>query len=371
MLTYLQDHTTGSTTTSKPCSATPTPRHRSDMATRHGSATVTLPSDTEILITRSFEAPRTLIWDVLTTPRHLLRWWGPDFCPLVACSIDLRPGGAWRYLARDAEGNELAWRGVYQEIDIPKRMVSTEVFEGFPEAESLNTMTLIEHDGVTTLRTLVKHASREFRDGHVQSGMEGGMQLTFNRLEDLLALADTPAERFRRVGGRFSDRVNEVSSDKWSNPAPCAGWIASDVVGHLVAWVPAVLGPAGIVFETEPAAAQDPAGAWANLSGTLQAALDDAETAQRRFEAGPAGEMSVEQAIDRLVLGDVLVHTWDLARATGLDERLDEGMVSAMLEGLQPIEELLRNSGHYGPRVPVAPEADPQTQLIAFTGRQP
>ena len=341
------------------------------MATRHGSATVTLPSDTEILITRCFEAPRTLIWDALTTPRHLLRWWGPDFCPLVACSIDLCPGGAWRYLARDAEGNELAWRGVYQEIDIPKRMVSTEVFEGFPEAESLNTMTLIEHDGVTTLRTLVKHASQEFRDGHVQSGMEGGMQLTFNRLEDLLALADTPAERFRRVGGRFSDRVNEVSSEKWSNPAPCAGWIASDVVGHLVAWVPAVLGQAGIVFETEPAAAQNPAGAWANLSGTLQAALDDAETAQRRFEAGPAGEMSVEQAIDRLVLGDVLVHTWDLARATGLDERLDEGMVSAMLEGLQPMEELLRNSGHYGPRVPVAPEADPQTQLIAFTGRQP
>ena len=196
------------------------------MATRHGSATVTLPSDTEILITRCFEAPRTLIWDALTTPRHLLRWWGPDFCPLVACSIDLCPGGAWRYLARDAEGNELAWRGVYQEIDIPKRMVSTEVFEGFPEAESLNTMTLIEHDGVTTLRTLVKHASQEFRDGHVQSGMEGGMQLTFNRLEDLLALADTPAERFRRVGGRFSDRVNEVSSEKWSNPAPCAGWIA-------------------------------------------------------------------------------------------------------------------------------------------------
>ena len=85
------------------------------MATRHGSATVELPSDTEILITRSFEAPRSLVWELLTTPRHLLRWWGPGHCPLVACEVDLRPGGTWRYVCRmvggEADGEELAWHG--------------------------------------------------------------------------------------------------------------------------------------------------------------------------------------------------------------------------------------------------------------------
>jgi uncharacterized protein YndB with AHSA1/START domain len=76
------------------------------MPTRHGSAVVTLPSDREILITRSFDAPLDLVWQALTEPRHVLRWWGPDWCPLVKCEMDFRVGGTWRYLARDADGNE-------------------------------------------------------------------------------------------------------------------------------------------------------------------------------------------------------------------------------------------------------------------------
>src|SRR3954463_3200752 len=134
--------TTASTTTSTACNPPLLPSHQrtTDMATRHGSATVTLPSDTEILITRSFEAPLPLVWEALTTPRHLLRWWGPDWCPLVSCSIDLRPGGQWRYLSRDADGHELAWSGTYRDVVPAERIVSTEVFEPFPQAESLNTM---------------------------------------------------------------------------------------------------------------------------------------------------------------------------------------------------------------------------------------
>jgi uncharacterized protein (TIGR03086 family) len=341
------------------------------MAKRHGSATVTLPSDTEILITRTFEAPRPLVWDALTTPRHLLRWWGPDYHPLVGCEIDLRPGGAWRYVSRGADGTELSWRGVYHEIIVPERIVTSEVFEPFPEAESLNTVTLIEHDGVTTLQTLVRHASKEFRDGHVDSGMEGGMQLTFNRLDDLLAVADTSSERFRRVAGRFADRVGEVPPGAWANSAPCAGWTARDVVRHLVEWVPAVIGRSGITFPTGPSVDDDVIGAWAGLADTLQRALDDPGVAAQTFDAGPPGQMSVAQAIDMLVVGDVLIHTWDLARATGLDERLDEGLAEGMLAGMQPIDELLRQSGHYGPKVPVADDADTQTKLIAFTGRDP
>ena len=341
------------------------------MATRHGSATVTLPSDTEILITRTFEAPRPLVWDSLTTPRHLLRWWGPEWHPLVSCEIDLRPGGAWRYVTRDAEGNELAWRGIYRTIVAPERIESTELFEGFPDAESVNVMTLTEADGVTTLQTLVRHATKENRDGHVDSGMEAGMQQTFDRLDDLLSTADSTAERFRRVAGRFSDRAAEVSPEAWNKPAPCAGWIARDVVGHMVGWVSSVIGKAGIDFPAGPPIESDPYGAWTTLADTLQAALDDPTVAQHTFDAGPPGQMTVENAIGMIVLGDVLIHTWDLATAAGLDDRLDPIIVSEMLVGMQPMDEMLRQSGHYGPKVAVADDADDQTKLIAFTGRQP
>lgn len=340
------------------------------MTTRHGSATVTLPSDTEILITRTFDAPRPLVWEALTMPRHLLRWWGPDWCPLVDCTIDLRPGGAWRYVSRDADGNELAWSGTYREIVPHERIVSTEVFESFPDAESLNTMTLADDDGATVLQTLVKHATKENRDGHVNSGMEGGMQVTFNRLDDLLVDADRPAGRYRRVAAQFDARVRSMPDAGWDLPAPCDGWVARDVVRHLVEWVPAVIGKAGIGFP--PMDAQDdPVGAWTALDTTLQAALDDPDVASHRFDAGPPGELDVQTAIGMLVLGDLMIHTWDLARAGGLDVTLPADIVTEMLVGMQPLDEILRSSGQYGPKVPVADDADDQTKLIAFTGRTP
>ena len=104
------------------------------MTTRLGSAVVTLPSDTEIQIERSFEAPRWLVWTALTQPRHLLRWWGPSWCPMTACEVDLRPGGSWRYVCRMDDGAELAWHGTYRRIEPTVLIESTEVFEGFPDA---------------------------------------------------------------------------------------------------------------------------------------------------------------------------------------------------------------------------------------------
>jgi uncharacterized protein (TIGR03086 family) len=340
------------------------------MATRHGSATVTLPSDTEILITRTFEAPLQVVWEAITTPRHLLRWWGPDWCPLVSCSIDLRVGGAWRYVARDVDGNELAWSGTYREILPTEQIVSTEVFEGFPDAESVNTVTLTDHDGCTTLRTLVRHTSREHRDGHVNSGMERGMQVTFDRLDELLVDVDEPSGRYRRAAAQFDARVRAMPDDGWDEPTPCTGWIGRDVVAHLVDWVPSVIGRAGIEFPPMDART-DPVAAWTTLDTTLQAALDDPDIATRRFDAGPPGELTVEAAIGMLVVGDLLIHTWDLARTGGLDETLPADMVSDMLVGMEPLDEVLRSSGHYGPRVAVADDADDQTRLIAFTGRTP
>lgn len=341
------------------------------MATRPGSATVTLPSDTEILITRTFEAPRTLVWEAMSQPRHLLRWWGPTWCPMVACEVDFRPGGSWRYVSRMDDGTELGWHGTYRRI-VPLELVeSTEVFEGFPDAESVNTVTFTEVDGATTVETLVRHSSKEHRDGHVDSGMEGGMQETFDRLDALLATADSAAERFRRVAGRFTDRVAEVPADAWEATAPPEGWTARDVVGHLVTWVPDVIGRSGVDLPRSTASPDDPLAAWTALAEALQAALDDPEVAATTFDVGPPGEMTVEAAISMIVTGDVVVHTWDLARAAGLDEEMDPILVPEMLVGMAPMDDMLRQSGHYGPKVELPDGASVQDQLLAFTGRDP
>jgi uncharacterized protein (TIGR03086 family) len=338
---------------------------------RYGSAIVTLPSDTEILFTRSFDAPAVLIWETITTPRQVLRWWGPSSAPLISAEIDLRVGGSWRYVRRNADESEMGWHGIYRAIERPHRLVSTEVYEGFPDAATVNTVTLAEADGVTTLRTLVQHTTRAFRDGHLASGLESGMQQTFDRLDDLLAVSDTPAERFRRVAGRFSDRISEVSPEAWDQPAPPEGWNVRDVVRHLLEWVPSVIGRSGLDMPTGPSVDEDPAGAWKTFATAIQGLLDDPETAAMQFDVGPPGAMSLEAAVDMLVTGDVLVHTWDVARGAGLDETLDPIIVPQMLAAMEPIDEMLRTSGHYGPRIAVPADADVTTRLIAFTGRQP
>jgi uncharacterized protein YndB with AHSA1/START domain len=155
--------------------------------TRHGSAVVTLPSDREILITRVFDAPAALVFRAWTDPALVRRWWSSEDAPLVVCDIDLRPGGAWRYVTRYPDGAELGWHGTYLEIDGPRRLVSTETFEGFPEAEARDTLLLTERDGTTVLTVTVLHSSQEYRDGHVASGMEAGLQRSLDRIDGILA----------------------------------------------------------------------------------------------------------------------------------------------------------------------------------------
>jgi uncharacterized protein YndB with AHSA1/START domain len=155
---------------------------------RHGSAVVTLPSDTEILITRAFDAPAELVYKALTTPELVKRWWGFDTSVWEVCEIDLRVGGTWRYVIREGD-LEVGFHGEYRELDAPRRIVSTEVYEGFPDAGSLNTVTLDEVDGITTMTTLIQHETQEHRDMQLASGMEGGMQVSFDRLEDLVRQA--------------------------------------------------------------------------------------------------------------------------------------------------------------------------------------
>jgi uncharacterized protein YndB with AHSA1/START domain len=155
------------------------------LSNRHGSAVITLPSDTEILITRAFDAPAELIFKALTTPELVKRWWGFETSEWLVCEVDLRVGGQWRYVIRERD-MEVGFHGEYHEIEAPHRLVSTEVYEGFPDAGSLNTITLEEVDGVTTMTVLVQHERQEHRDAQLASGMEGGMQVSYNRLEDLV-----------------------------------------------------------------------------------------------------------------------------------------------------------------------------------------
>ena len=180
------------------------------------------------------------------------------------------------------------------------------------------------------------------------------------------------AGRFTKVAGAFSERVGAVPAGAWERPAPCEGGVARDVVRHLTDWVPGFLSSgAGIDLPAGPAVDDDPAGAWEHLREQLQAILDDPERAGATFSNPHTGDHPVDEAIGRFVLGDVLVHTWDLARATGLDERLDPDEVHSMLLGIEPMGDALSASGHYGKPVAVPVDADEQTRLIAFTGRRP
>ena len=179
------------------------------------------------------------------------------------------------------------------------------------------------------------------------------------------------AERFRRIAAGFTDRVQAVPAGAWGNPAPPEGWDARDVVRHLVEWIPDFWSRhAGIDLPPGPPVDEDPLGAWLALRDGLQALLDDPARASREYDM-PMGRMTVAAGVDMICTNDVFLHTWDLARATGLDETLDPDEVHSMLQGMEPMDELLRASGHYGPRVEVPAGADEQTRLIAFIGRRP
>jgi uncharacterized protein YndB with AHSA1/START domain len=146
---------------------------------------VTLPTDEQILITREFDAPKHLVYKAWTTPELVKRWWSGNRGETTIAEIDLRVGGTWRYVMVTHDGFEVAFQGEYREIVPNERIVSTEVYEGMPEAETLNTATFSEAEGRTTLTVLVQHASKEARDAHIDSGMEIGMQEAMDKLEQV------------------------------------------------------------------------------------------------------------------------------------------------------------------------------------------
>ncbi|HZJ07843.1 MAG TPA: TIGR03086 family metal-binding protein [Nocardioidaceae bacterium] len=185
-------------------------------------------------------------------------------------------------------------------------------------------------------------------------------------------MLNSAADDHREVAGVFTDRVRGVPASAWDDPAPVEGWRARDVVRHLVEWFPAFLkAGSGIELPSGPSADDDPVAAWIVHSDGVQALLDDSATAGKVLSDRHVGEVPLDRAVDQFYTPDVFMHTWDLARATGQDETLDPVRCALLLEGMLPIDEVLRASGQYGPRVEVAGDADAQTQLLGFIGRTP
>ena len=156
-----------------------------EQMTSSGKAKVTLPTDEQIRITREFDAPRHLVYDAYTTPELVKRWWSGRQGEVTSAEIDLRVGGSWRYVMTGSEGHEVAFHGTYREIVPNERLITTEVYEGAPEGEALNTVTFAEDGGRTTLEILMELPSRDVRDAILETGMEVGMQESLDLLEQV------------------------------------------------------------------------------------------------------------------------------------------------------------------------------------------
>ena len=182
-----------------------------------------------------------------------------------------------------------------------------------------------------------------------------------------MALPETPADRHAVVAGDFGRLV--ARTPDWSAPAPVAGWTARDVVDHLLGWFPGFLAGGGIELPSGPSVAQDPLGAWQHQADAVQALVE--ERGDESFTHPRAGTHRLADAVDQFYTADVFMHSWDLARAGGLDPGLDEDHAARMLAGMQPIEALLRDSGQYGPAVPVPDDAPAVDRLMGFIGRDP
>jgi uncharacterized protein YndB with AHSA1/START domain len=151
-----------------------------------GGLLVTTPSDTEIVLARTFAAPRRLVFDAFTRPELLRQWHGARGWHLVVCEIDLRPGGIWRFVSRGPGGVELGHGGEYHEVDAPGRLVQSEVYDGWDAGEALITTVFDEQDGRTAMTATVRYPAREIRDSVLRTPMRRGAGEAYDRLDDVL-----------------------------------------------------------------------------------------------------------------------------------------------------------------------------------------
>jgi uncharacterized protein YndB with AHSA1/START domain len=148
--------------------------------------TLELPTDREILITRSFAAPVAMVFDAITKPEHIRRWWAPrSRGEMLACEVDLRVGGRWRFSMRTLDGREVGFHGEYFAITAPTEIVHSEIFDPFPDFPARVTVTLRENDGVTVMTSRSVYPSKEVRDMVIASGMESGMRESMRQLSEV------------------------------------------------------------------------------------------------------------------------------------------------------------------------------------------
>lgn len=179
----------------------------------------------------------------------------------------------------------------------------------------------------------------------------------------------SPLDALRRAIADFDTVIDEVDRvGGWDRPTPCDGWVARDVVAHLADWSPFLIEAVGrdAPDPDEPAVER-----WRYIAASLDAIMSDPAEAATEIDAGPPGRMPVARAIAMFVTGDVVVHTWDLARSNDLDVDLDEATLEDQLAGMEAVEDAIRSSGHFGPRVDVPEDASITDRALAFTGRDP
>lgn len=176
------------------------------------------------------------------------------------------------------------------------------------------------------------------------------------------------ADRYREAAKGFTVRVEETAD--WDVPTPVAEWRARDIVGHLTTWLPGMLGDA-VPLRPGPSVEDDPVAAWHHLDTQVQALLDDPTTAGTEVTVAQIGTHRLEVLLDQYFTSDVVFHTWDLARATGQDDSLDEDFIAGALAGMGQMEEMIRGSGQFGEQQPVPEDATTQERFFAFIGRDP
>jgi uncharacterized protein (TIGR03086 family) len=178
------------------------------------------------------------------------------------------------------------------------------------------------------------------------------------------------SDRYRKNAALFTSRVEQVPADRWESPSPCEEWTARDIVRHAVQGAGTFLGFVGQQLPAQPTVDDDPRTAWQNARDAVQAALDDRAVAETEFE-GFTGRSTFEAGVNRFLCPDLLVHSWDLSRATGLDEKLPADEVAKTMAGMSNFDEkMMRQPGVFGPAVEPPPGADEQTKMLAFLGRR-
>lgn len=178
------------------------------------------------------------------------------------------------------------------------------------------------------------------------------------------------ADRYRQLSAQMAARIAAVPPDRWENPSPCPDWTARAIVQHLVDSSGQFLGFIGQALPADaPSVADDPSGAFEAASGAVQAALDDPTTAEQEYQ-GFGGATTFAAGVDGFLSADLVVHQWDLARATGQDDGLDLDEVRRVEAMLRPMGDMLRSPGAFGPEIEPAPGADEQTRFLNFLGRR-